>query len=58
MPDEVINVLTRSGIEYFESGKKHGTVTAKIDNFKFEITTLREDLLLTEDMRRLNLQRI
>ena len=44
MPDEVINVLTRSGIEYFESGKKHGTVTAKIDNFKFEITTLREDL--------------
>ena len=43
-PDEVIDALKKSGIEYYESGKKHGTVTAIINNFKFEITTLREDL--------------
>jgi len=43
-PNEIIFVLKKNKINFFESGIKHGTITVIIDNFKFEITSLREDI--------------
>ena len=43
-PQEVCEILKNSNIKFYESGIEHGTITAMIDNFKFEITTLREDV--------------
>ena len=43
-PDQVKACLDNSKIKYFETGLKHGTITAKIDNQNFEITTLRKDV--------------
>ena len=36
--------MDNSKIKYFETGLEHGTITAKIDNQNFEITTLRKDV--------------
>ena len=44
-PSEVSEVLKNNQIDYYETGIKHGTITAVIDNKKFEITSLREDVL-------------
>ena len=44
-PSEVSKVLKNNQIDYYETGIKHGTITAVIDNIKFEITSLREDVL-------------
>ena len=43
-PDQVRACLDNSKIKYFETGLEHGTITAKIDNQNFEITTLRKDV--------------
>ena len=43
-PQEVCEILKNNNIKFYESGIEHGTITAMIDNFKFEITTLREDV--------------
>ncbi len=43
-PKEVCEILKNNNIKFYESGIEHGTITAIIDNFKFEITTLREDV--------------
>ncbi len=43
-PDEVIKILKKNDISFYESGIDHGTVTAKINNKNFEITSLRRDL--------------
>ena len=43
-PSEVSEVLKNNQIDYHETGIKHGTITAVIDNKKFEITSLREDV--------------
>ncbi len=43
-PQIVCSLLKEKNIDFFESGISHGTVTASIENFKFEITTLREDV--------------
>jgi len=43
-PNQVCEALDRSKINFHESGIKHGTITALIDNYKFEITSLREDI--------------
>jgi len=43
-PQEVCDALKKSGINYHETGIEHGTITALIDNHKFEITSLREDV--------------
>ena len=43
-PDEVKKRLNRENIKVIDSGISHGTVTAIINNKKFEITTLRKDL--------------
>ena len=43
-PQEVCEILKNNNIKFYESGIEHGTITAMIDDFKFEITTLREDV--------------
>ena len=43
-PEQVCEVLKKKEINYYESGIDHGTITALIDNYKFEITTLRKDV--------------
>ena len=37
--------MKENEINYHETGIKHGTVTATIKNQKFEITSLRKDIL-------------
>ena len=44
-PDEVKKRLNKENIKVIDTGISHGTVTAIINNKKFEITTLRKDLL-------------
>ena len=43
-PEQVKECLTLNKIEFFETGIKHGTITAKINNHNFEITSLRNDI--------------
>ena len=43
-PSEVCQCLKNNDIEYYESGILHGTVTAIINKYKFEITSLRQDV--------------
>jgi poly(A) polymerase len=43
-PQEVIKVLKKNHINFHETGIDHGTITAIIDDYKFEITSLREDV--------------
>ena len=43
-PREVCEALKKKQINYYETGIKHGTITALIDDRKFEITSLREDV--------------
>ena len=43
-PQEVCEALKKKQINYYETGIKHGTITALIDDHKFEITSLREDV--------------
>jgi len=43
-PKHVCDALKKNNINYYESGIEHGTITALIDEYKFEITSLREDV--------------
>ena len=43
-PKQVCETLKKNNIKYYESGIKHGTITAVIDKFNFEITSLRQDI--------------
>ena len=43
-PKEVCEALKKNNIDYYETGIQHGTITAVIDDYKFEITTLRKDV--------------
>ena len=43
-PLEVIEILKKNNINFYESGIEHGTITAIIDDYKYEITSLREDI--------------
>jgi tRNA nucleotidyltransferase/poly(A) polymerase len=43
-PTDVCKALDQKNIKYYESGIQHGTVTALIDDKKFEITSLRKDI--------------
>ena len=43
-PIKVCEALRKKDIKYYESGIEHGTVTALINNKKFEITSLRKDI--------------
>jgi len=43
-PQIVCEILRKNKISFYESGIEHGTVTAQIDKYKFEITSLRKDV--------------
>ncbi len=43
-PNIVCNVLNSNNINFYKTGIDHGTITAVIDEYKFEITSLREDV--------------
>ena len=43
-PKEVCEALKKSNINFYETGIDHGTVTAIIDEYKYEITSLRKDI--------------
>ena len=43
-PQKVCEALKENKINYYKTGIEHGTITAIIDEYKFEITTLREDI--------------
>jgi len=43
-PKDVCDALNKKKIKYYESGIEHGTITALINNIKFEITSLRKDI--------------
>ena len=42
-PEDTIRVLSYAGIDYFDTGAKHGTITAITPGGNIEITTFRED---------------
>ena len=43
-PDEVCDALRQKEINFYETGVEHGTITAIIDKYKYEITSLRKDV--------------
>ena len=43
-PQNVCDALKNNHINFYETGIKHGTITAVINNHNFEITSLREDI--------------
>ena len=43
-PEQVIEVCKKKNIKFYETGLEHGTITVIINDFKFEITSLRKDL--------------
>ena len=53
-PEEVKKRLTKKNIKVIDTGISHGTVTAILNQKKFEITTLRKDVLT--DGRHANVQ--
>jgi len=53
-PSEVCEALKKRGINFYEIGIEHGTITAIIDEQKYEITSLRKDI--TTDGRHANVE--
>ena len=47
-PDEVCEALKNKDINFYETGIDHGTVTAIIDKYRYEITSLRKDIKTNE----------
>ena len=43
-PEKIKKVLVEQKIKFIETGITHGTITVLINDFKFEITSLRKDL--------------
>ena len=43
-PNEICDALKNKDINFYETGIEHGTVTAVIDEYKYEITSLRKDV--------------
>jgi len=43
-PQQVCEALKNNNISYYKTGIEHGTITAVINNYKYEITSLREDV--------------
>ena len=43
LPGETIEIFRNAGIEHFDTGAKHGTVTAVTSGGNVEVTTFRED---------------
>ena len=43
-PEQLMGICKKKNIKFYETGLKHGTITATIKDYKFEITSLRKDL--------------
>ena len=43
-PEQLMEICKKKNIKFYETGLKHGTITAIINDYKFEITSLRKDL--------------
>ena len=43
-PNQICDALKKKEINYHETGFEHGTITALIEKYKFEITSLRKDI--------------
>ncbi|MDC3257292.1 CCA tRNA nucleotidyltransferase [Candidatus Pelagibacter sp.] len=43
-PQQVCMALKNNNLNYYETGIEHGTITVVIDEYRFEITSLREDV--------------
>ena len=43
-PSEICDALRKKEINFYETGIEHGTITAIIDEYKYEITSLRKDV--------------
>ena len=43
-PEQIIQVCKKKNIKFYETGLEHGTITVIINDYKFEITSLRKDL--------------
>ena len=43
-PNEVCDALKKKDINFYETGLEHGTITAVIEEYKYEITSLRKDV--------------
>ena len=61
IPDEILIILNKNNIKYDDYAYKYGSITAFIENEKFQITSLREDInpigrqtsiILTDDLQR------
>tara|TARA_B100000427_G_scaffold97799_1_gene80507 strand:- start:902 stop:1696 length:795 start_codon:yes stop_codon:yes gene_type:complete len=44
-PDEIINILQKNKIQYQDFAYKYGSISTKINKYKFQITSLREDIM-------------
>ena len=44
-PHLVCEIFSKNKVEFYKSGIEHGTITAKIKNTNFEITSLRKDVV-------------
>ena len=44
LPDKIIKILNNNDIKFEDYGKKYGSIVAKINDQKFEITSLRKDI--------------
>ena len=44
LPDEIIEILKKNNLVYDDYAYKYGSINAHIENQKFQITTLREDI--------------
>lgn len=42
-PEETLNIFKKAGLDYYDNGIKHGTVTAITEDGNVEVTTFRED---------------
>ena len=43
-PKQITEVCKKKNIKFYETGLEHGTITAIINDYKFEITSLRKDI--------------
>ncbi len=44
-PNNICEALSKNNIDFYKTGIEHGTITAILENYKFEITSLRKDVL-------------
>ncbi len=43
-PEQISEILKKNNVKFYKTGFEHGTITALLNNIKFEITSLRKDV--------------